>query len=214
MVDEFVAAPAAKSSARGRIAVLLLVLILGFIGYGIFERLRLMAAVENERKAVQTLRSLQGMPIESAMQDWRVIFVPDRPEIAMRVGGVYVSKEGAPPEYTKQIAGILRVFELCKEMNISAGPVSGGLRMGPAPKRVLKPGEIPPEMLDLSVIRTEFPHLKVNGEEYLIRTEDAAVESAPGETKQDPTNGKTGVQKPVDDSDKDDVKKEVEKENP
>jgi hypothetical protein len=199
--------PRARSTFRSRIAIGLLVLIVGFIGYGFFERSRLFAEVKNERKAVEAIRDLKGMAIESAVQDWRVIFVNDQPQIAMRVGGVYIPNEGAGPGYTDKVLEQLRALGGCKEIIISAGPVSGAMRMGPTPKRVLKSGEIPPETLDLAAIRKEFPHLKVSGEEHLIRAEQAADESASISSGTAQKDDRSGDQKPLDAAKKDDREK-------
>lgn len=167
-------APPVKSSARSRFALLILLLIFAFIGYGIYERIRLHADLENEKKAVEAVRSLQGMTVESNSQDWRVVFVPDQPQLAKRVGGIYIPYEGKGPGYTNQVAEVLRALGMCEELNVSDGPVSGGMRMGPAPKRVLKPGEIPPEKLDLDALRKEFPRLKVLGDQLLAQQEKEA----------------------------------------
>lgn len=178
-----------KSNARSKIALLLLLLVAAVIGYGVFERVRLLAAVQNERIAAQALRDLKGMPVESSVQDWRVVFVPDQPQLAMRIGGIYVANEGNPPDYTKKLIEMLRAFECCKDLTISDGPLSGAMRMGPSTKRVLQPGETPPELLDLAAIRAEFPHLTIKGEEYLRPSYVEASEAPKNEEQPPPAEG-------------------------
>jgi hypothetical protein len=195
-------APAANSvqvkpRARSRVAILLLLLILAFVGYGVFERFQLAAAQENEQRAVEVVRSLKGMTVESSSDDWRIVFVPDSPHLAKRVGGLFIPNEGNGPGYTDKVMEQLRIFGRCEELNISSGPLSGGMSSGPARKRILKPGETPPELLDIAAIKKEFPHLKVTGEQYLVpgweyaaetpAKEDEPKKEAPSEQNEKPS---------------------------
>lgn len=195
-------APRAKSPARARISFLLLLLIIAFVSYGIFERSRLVAATESETKAIEVVRALNGMTVESNSQDWRVIFVPDSPQLAKRVGGIYVPSEGKGPGYTDKVIEQLRVFGMCDQIQISKGPVSGAMRMGAVKKHVLKPGETPPELLDIAAIRKEFPNLQVTGEEYLVPGWELAPEAAPSETIPQKDNGMPAVDKKSDEAKK------------
>lgn len=189
--------PSAKPRARSRMAIFVLFLMIGLIAFGGFERFRLVAAKENEQKAVEVVRSLKGMTVESSTDDWRIVFVPDCPETAKRVGGVFIPHEAYEQGYTEKVIEQLRIFGRCEDLNISSGPLSGGMSSGPAKKRILKPGETPPEMLDIAAIKREFPHLKVTGEQYLVpgweyaaeapAKEDAPAKKAPGEAGESPS---------------------------
>ena len=172
-----VQASPAKPRARSGGALLLLVLVLAFVGYGVYERFQLVAAQEAEKKAVEEVRSLNGMTVESSSDDWRVVFVPDSPQLAKRVGGVFIPHEGVGPGYTDKVLNLLRIFGRCEDLSISSGPLSGGMSSGPAKKRILKPGETPPELLDVVAIKKAFPNLKISGEQYLVPGWEYAAET-------------------------------------
>lgn len=172
-----VQASPAKPRARSRAALFLLVLVVAFVGYGVYERFQLVAAQEAEKKAVEEVRSLKGMTVESSSDDWRVVFVPDSPQLAKRVGGVFIPHEGVGPGYTDKVLDLLRIFGRCEDLNISSGPLSGGMSSGPAKKRILKPGETPPELLDVVAIKKAFPNLKISGEQYLVPGWEYAAEA-------------------------------------
>jgi hypothetical protein len=196
-------APRKKFPARTRIALLLLLLILGLVVYGVYERFNLVAAQKNEAKASEAIRALHGMTVESNSQDWRILFVPDSPDLAKRVGGIYVPSEGTAPGYTDKVIEQLRVFEMCEQIQISQGAVSGAMRMGSVKKRVLKPGETPPELLDIARIRKEFPRLTVLGEEYLVPGwEPAPKEPEPNESAPPKEVEKPNEEKKADGSEK------------
>lgn len=168
-------APASPSAPptnpRSRLTLFLLLILASIVGFGAFERWRLASDYQREQEAIAQVREIKGAPIEGLANDWRGVFAPDQPHLAQRVGGVYIPYEGKGPGYTQKIIELLRHFSHCREVILSAGPVTGAIFTGPSPKRVLAPGETPPEQLDLDAIRAAFPGLQISGDEFLKKPE-------------------------------------------
>lgn len=169
-----------KSSARPLLSIVVLVLIAGFVGYGFYERTRLIAAQEQEKKAIAVIREIKGATMESDAKDWRQFFVPDQQEAAIRIGTVTVPIMGEGPDYTKKVVDQLRTFDMCEQLYLADGPLEhaerGGAGGAPAPKAEVKEEDVPApalELLEVAVIRKEFPQLKIVGEETAAK--DAAA---------------------------------------
>jgi hypothetical protein len=176
----------AKSSARSMLAIVVLVAIVAFVGYGFFERSRLLTAQELEKKSIAIVKEIKGVTMESDLKDWRQLFVPDQPEMAVRVGTVTVPIMGEGPDYTQKVVGLLQPLDLCEQLYLADVPVerdpnSGGKAMGkPKPKVEVKKDDGPKgpiELLDVAVIRKEFPNLKVIGEETAAKNAEEKMKA-------------------------------------
>lgn len=184
MADKLPAAAPPKSSARSLLAIVVLVAIAGFAGYGLFERSRLMAAQANEKKAIAFIREIKGATMESDSKDWRQLFVPDSPDMAVRVGTVTVPIMGEGPDYTKKVVEQLRTFDMCELLYLADAPMisthSGGMGGGkPKPKEEEKDDgpKQPLEMLEVAEVRREFPKLKIVGEDTAAQSAVAKLKS-------------------------------------
>jgi hypothetical protein len=112
----------AKPSIRSRLSMVLLVVILVFFGYGIFERNRLVAELTNERAAIESITALKGETMEADSKDWRAIFSPDKPEQAIRIGYVTLPSSGPAPGYQKKVTEILEKLPCCQQLYVTQMP--------------------------------------------------------------------------------------------
>jgi hypothetical protein len=112
----------AQPGLRSRISMVLLVIILLFFGYGIFERTRLVADLAKERAAVESLTALGGKTMEADTQDWRALFSPDRPEQGVRVGYVELPEVGPAPGYSQKVTEILQQLTFCQQVRVQQDP--------------------------------------------------------------------------------------------
>lgn len=173
----------APPSKRSKLALPLLILILAFFGYGFFERTRLIAAQEREKEATKVImETIKGNTMSSEAKDWRVMFVPDQPDTAVRVGTIYFPHEGAGPNYTQKVVDLLRTCEKCELVFITEGPFvrkGGGGMFGGAPPKEEKPQEKKEmELLDIEVIRKEFPNLQIQNADIIEKAKDSKTDSS------------------------------------
>lgn len=180
--------PQSKPSSRSRAAVVLLLLIVGFAGYGVFERSRLLAAQQREQEAIKYFTESNGATIEADSKDWRILFVPDQPDAAKRVGTVTIAHQGVGPEYTQKVVEQLGAFDYCGEVFISNGPLEKVGRDGrPAPQKGPKIDPSKLETLNVKVVREKFPKLVIHDPADAPKAEKAATaEPAHGEGRENP----------------------------
>jgi hypothetical protein len=191
--------PAAKPSALSKLAIPILILIVCFFGYGFYERTRLIAMQKQEQEAIKSIMAIKGNTMNSDTKDWRVVFVPDQPDTAVRVGTIYFPHEGEGPEYTQKLVDLLNTCDMCEVLFISDGPFvrkgGGGMFGGPPPK---KEEEVKPkqdlQLLDVAVIRQKFPKLQIHGEEVLAKARKPKSEGAESVKATDAAAEKTTVE--------------------
>ncbi len=229
MSNKLSADSSAPPSVRSKLAIPVLILILAFFGYGLFERSRLIAAQQREKDATKLIMdTIKGNTMSSEVKDWRVMFVPDQPDTAVRVGTIYFPHEGEGPDYTKKVVDLLKTCEKCELVFITEGPFvrkSGGGMFGGAPSKEEKAPEAKKELelLDLEVIRKEFPKLEIQNADIVTKASNRKSQAPEGEkeaskegekaTSDAPKEASRADEKPAEGSNAEPAKEESPKES-